>query len=247
MSTASVTLVSSISMTSPLKHLTQVRALGLFFEWAPTTKSEASFFCAQNCSDEASSNGLNWFGLLKLIASGFFSCACTRSWYTCKRQPALACYTRATERTKSDKAALTVLLAVDVRTNTAVLAPFSTGTGSRFLSARFERAFLGFEGAINGVDMLPWVLARCDEKSFPVTAKESEDAAETSQVVQETHGALCVFCFWLPVRSFSPLCCSRAWYGLADTGGGHDLTASHTKSSASLTSPSGATEKTCES
>lgn len=37
------------------------------------------------------------------------------------------------------------------RTKIAVLAPFSTATGSRARAARFERAFLGLAGAITGV------------------------------------------------------------------------------------------------
>lgn len=53
--------------------------------------------------------------------------------------------------TSSERATLTFSLIELPRTKMAVLAPFSTATGSRASAARFERAFLGLAGAMMGV------------------------------------------------------------------------------------------------
>ena len=68
---------SSISMTSPLKHLAQIKPCGRFLVWVPIRKSEASFLTDQKLSEVASSNGRIWFDLEKLIECGFLS------WFWC--------------------------------------------------------------------------------------------------------------------------------------------------------------------
>lgn len=77
---------SSISMTSPEKHLTHTRLCGRFLLCVPTRNSEASFLTDQNESDEASSNGRTAFDLENEIECGFLS------WfYGYRRQCVLPC------------------------------------------------------------------------------------------------------------------------------------------------------------
>lgn len=72
----SSTPTSSISMTSPLKHLAQIKPCGRFLVWVPIRKSEASFLTDQKLREVASSNGRIWFDLEKLIECGFLSWFC---------------------------------------------------------------------------------------------------------------------------------------------------------------------------
>jgi hypothetical protein len=58
---------SIMSSTLPSNILVKIRSFGLFFEWIPVTKSEASFFPAKNSRELASSNGWIAFFLEKLM------------------------------------------------------------------------------------------------------------------------------------------------------------------------------------
>jgi hypothetical protein len=54
----------------------KIRSCGRFFECRPVMRSAASFFCAKNSRDEASSNGWMAFFLEKLIAFGRLRAYC---------------------------------------------------------------------------------------------------------------------------------------------------------------------------
>lgn len=140
---------SNISMTSPAKQRTQTRPWGRFFVCVPIRNRLASFFELQKLSDELSSNGRIKFDFEKVIACGFLS------WFCLERACQLALRLRHAKqtRTSSVRAVLTLSEMPALLTKTAVFASFSTNLGSRATAARLLLAFLGFAGAMIGVDI----------------------------------------------------------------------------------------------
>lgn len=101
-----------------------VRVCGRFLDELPKTRMPASFFSEKNSSELASSNGWIVFFFVNFLASG------------CRR------------RYRSPSASWTMREHVVPRRKRAVLG-FSTSLGSRFSSARLERAFRGFLVAVS--------------------------------------------------------------------------------------------------
>jgi hypothetical protein len=133
--------------STPSSHMSNTRVsnvraitspFGRFLVDCPSTNIDASFFCAQNSNEDASSNGRTSFFFENEIAWGFLSA-------TCPTHVEQHTHTRTTHarRTSSFMACCTTSPACVPRTNIAVRAS-STSFGSRASKALFERAFRGF-------------------------------------------------------------------------------------------------------